>query len=304
MTESAPVRDICTHSGAFHADDVFSLAVLLTLWPHARVVRSRDPNVWAECDMLVDVGNEYAPDRGRFDHHQASFRGEREGVQYASSGLIWKEFGRAYLERVQGSFQDIAVQEATWQALDRKLVQPLDLADTGQGQPDWGYSTLPSLVYTFNATWREESDAEETQRFLAAVKLVQELLAQVTRSARAEVQAEQLVMQAQELFDGKVLVLPQVGLPWREAVLDHKPAALFVVCARSGGDWGVQVVPKRADSFEARKNLPTSWGGKNGEDLASLTGVQDAVFCHKQLFIASAQSQHGALRLAEQALQA
>jgi uncharacterized UPF0160 family protein len=304
MTKLAPIRDICTHSGSFHADDVFSLAVLLTLWPHARVVRSRDPNVWGQCDLLVDVGNEYAPEKGRFDHHQAGFEDEREGIRYASSGLIWKTFGAAYLEKMLGAFQDATLREATWSAIDRKLVQPLDLTDTGQGRPDWGYSTLPSLVFAFNATWREESAAEETQRFLAAVKLVQELLAQVTRSAHAEVQAEQLVVQAQELFDGKVLVLPQVGLPWREAVLAHRPKALFVVYARSGGDWGIQVVPKAVDSFEARKDLPTSWGGKNGKDLAGLTGVPDAVFCHKQLFIASAQSQHGALRLAEQALQA
>lgn len=294
---------LCTHSGSFHADDVFSVAVLRSLQPEARVVRSRDPKVWAQCNILVDVGSEFDPENGRFDHHQADFEAEREGVRYASSGLVWKYFGMAYLEATLGKTFDASTRKAVWLALDRKLVQPLDLADTGQGQPDWGYSTLPSLVFAFNATWLDECDSEGTQRFLWAVHSVQTLLSQVANSAAAEVLAERHVLEAEELSGGKVLVLPQPGLPWREAVLAHKPDALFVVNARSSADWGVHVVPKQAGSFAARKNLPAAWGGKNSQELSEITGVQDAVFCHKGLFIACAKSRQSAIRMAEMALE-
>lgn len=36
----------------------------------AQLVRSRDPNLLSKCDVLVDVGGEFDPDRLRFDHHQ------------------------------------------------------------------------------------------------------------------------------------------------------------------------------------------------------------------------------------------
>lgn len=36
----------------------------------AEVVRTRDPERLAECDVVVDVGGEYDPERHRYDHHQ------------------------------------------------------------------------------------------------------------------------------------------------------------------------------------------------------------------------------------------
>lgn len=36
----------------------------------AEVVRTRDPELLAECDVVVDVGGEYDPERHRYDHHQ------------------------------------------------------------------------------------------------------------------------------------------------------------------------------------------------------------------------------------------
>ncbi|WP_419467549.1 MYG1 family protein [Allochromatium tepidum] len=39
--------------------------------------------------MAVDVGGEYVPERGRFDHHQRSFCEVRpNGVKYSSFGLM------------------------------------------------------------------------------------------------------------------------------------------------------------------------------------------------------------------------
>ena len=34
--------------------------------------RSRDPKVLDECDVVVDVGGVYDPEKMRFDHHQRS----------------------------------------------------------------------------------------------------------------------------------------------------------------------------------------------------------------------------------------
>ena len=70
---------IATHNGSFHADDVFGVAVLMLLHPGAELVRTRDEQVVAAADFAVDVGGEWDPARGRFDHHQrdALRRGKR-----------------------------------------------------------------------------------------------------------------------------------------------------------------------------------------------------------------------------------
>ncbi|PFH35926.1 putative GAMM1 protein [Besnoitia besnoiti] len=78
MTASADAARrpvIGTHSGKFHLDEVFATTMLLSLpeYQNARVVRSREPAVLATCDILVDVGAEYDPEKRRFDHHQKSF---------------------------------------------------------------------------------------------------------------------------------------------------------------------------------------------------------------------------------------
>lgn len=36
----------------------------------AALVRTRDPNKLADCDVVVDVGGVYDADKFRFDHHQ------------------------------------------------------------------------------------------------------------------------------------------------------------------------------------------------------------------------------------------
>ncbi|MDQ6977568.1 MAG: MYG1 family protein, partial [Ghiorsea sp.] len=95
---------IVTHNGNFHADDVFSIAVFKHIFPSFELIRTRDLTLIAKADIVVDVGGEYDPETGRFDHHQRGGAGEREsGIPYSSFGLIWQQYG---LEMCQGN-QDV-----------------------------------------------------------------------------------------------------------------------------------------------------------------------------------------------------
>ena len=50
--------------------------------------------------LVYDIGG------GEFDHHQAGGNGQRDnGVKYASCGLIWKSYGKKYLEKCQGGLR-------------------------------------------------------------------------------------------------------------------------------------------------------------------------------------------------------
>ena len=106
---SEMVTRIATHSGSFHADDVFGVAVLAALHPQHEIARTREPREVAAADFAVDVGGEWDPQRGRFDHHQRGFDGARlkadasgatvRGEGYASAGLVWREFGPSYVKQ-------------------------------------------------------------------------------------------------------------------------------------------------------------------------------------------------------------
>lgn len=147
-------KKIVTHSGNFHTDEVFACAVLSLLHDgNVEVVRSRDPEVWATGDYVVDVGGEYDPVRGLFDHHQVGGAGKREnGIPYSSFGLIWKEYG----EKLCGGAYQVRY-------IDEKLVQPVDAADNGISTFDLTEKKifpylLHHVVTAFRPTWREESE--------------------------------------------------------------------------------------------------------------------------------------------------
>jgi uncharacterized UPF0160 family protein len=61
-------------------------------------------------------------------------------------------------------------------------------------------------------------------------------------------------------------------------------------------------VRKDSKSFESKKYLPQEWAGKKDAELAEISGVPDATFCHNARFMAVAKSKEGAIDLAEKAL--
>ena len=81
------------------------------------------------------------------------------------------------------------------------------------------------------------------------------------------------------------------------------PEPLFVISPRSDGGWSVYTIPVEFNSFESRKSFPREWGGLKGEELQSLSGVSDALFCHKDCFLCAAESREGAITLAQKALE-
>lgn len=63
---------IGTHDGRFHCDEALACAMLKNYtqkFRNATIVRSRDPKILEECDVVVDVGGKYEPPR-LLDHHQ------------------------------------------------------------------------------------------------------------------------------------------------------------------------------------------------------------------------------------------
>jgi uncharacterized UPF0160 family protein len=292
---------VATHNGSFHADDVFAIAALSLLDDanELEIVRTRDPEAIAAADVRVDVGQRNDPATGDFDHHQRGGAGERaNGIRYASFGLVWRTFGA----RISGGGdQDVA------DRVDEVLVQGVDANDTGQTiteplvdqvQP----FTVSHMVAALNPNWDEDtSAADKDAAFHEAVALAAGIIRREVRSATAQARAAELVRGAiARAEDPRVIELDR-GMPWHRELIASAPEALFVVYPREQ-DWGVQAVPRTLGEFANRKDLPERWAGAADAELAAITGVPDARFCHIGRFMAVAGSRDGALALARQAL--
>jgi len=321
MTEH---KTIATHSGSFHADDVFGVGVLMGVFPSHTLVRTRQNAAIAAADFAVDVGGLWDAATGRFDHHQRGFTGarpsqtvngvERSGVGYASAGLLWSAYGADYVATVANQHgwplntQAIA---AVVQSIDASLVQYLDIVDTGQGDVAPGLFGLSSLLSQLNTNWMEEAGLGaqakaqlQEERFREAVAITRRFLDRAIVKQISQIRSRDTVRNAPRLLDGRVLHLQEGGMPWTRVVVEEMPEVLFVIYPDSDGNqYQIKTVPVQVDSFDSRLDLPASWAGLRDQELAAISGVEDSVFCHMNLFIGGARSLEGAIRLAQIALQ-
>jgi uncharacterized UPF0160 family protein len=288
---------VATHPGNFHADDVFAVAVLGLVHGPLELVRTRDEAAQAATDLRVDVGGRSDPATGDFDHHQKGGAGERaNGIRYASFGLVW----RAHGEALAGSAGAAA-------AIDERLVQGVDANDTGQTITrslvgDIRPMSVSGVIAAMNPAWDEDlMPAQEDERFAEAVAVAARILEREVAGAAAFARAQQLVHDAiGRAGDPRVIELDR-NMPWREPVVTGAPEALYVMYPKSDG-WGLQAVPRALGGFDNRKDLPEAWAGRSGAELAAVTGVPDAIFCHPARFYASAGSREGIAALVAQAL--
>lgn len=309
---------IATHGGKFHADDAWAVAVLKVLFPEADIVRTREQARIDAADFAIDVGGVWDPATGRFDHHQKEFDATRvSGVPYASAGLVWREYGARCVATLAEHHTGERLADDTAQqiayAIDADIVQYLDLSDVGVAKNAPGSYGLSAVVSGFNPGWLDEQrlgygEAVEVYRmgqFMRAVEFLTDIMGNAVRYRVGAMLAVTQVRQAEVLEDGKLLFLKNAALPWSSVVRKEMPKVLFVIShSLTEQRYMLHTVSVDTESFDARADLPEAWAGLREAELAAVTGVEDAVFCHTGRFIAAARSYAGALTMARQALAA
>lgn len=293
---------LVTHSGGFHADEVFSTVILTRLFPQAKQVRSRAPEwITPGADRIIyDVGGAYDAEAGIFDHHQRGAPLRDDGQPYSSFGLIWRHFGRDYLAASDVVPDQI---DSVHASFDASFVLPIDLVDNGALSPGsagplLSGMVLPSLIETLKPVFdNTDPEAEETA-FHTAVTIARAFVeARVARSA-AKLRAENIVMAAiQQAGDSRILELP-MGMPFRPTVVKAGADHLWFVVTPRGKEWTIGGIRKSEDGFEQRADLPAAWAGLSGEALEAASGVPGAIFCHNGRFIAAALTREAALAMA------
>lgn len=307
---------IVTHSGKFHADDAWAAAVLNIVFPGCEIIRTRDPATIVAADFAVDVGGIWDPASGRFDHHQKGFDGARQsGVPYASAGLVWREYGARCVgilaaEHAGYQLPPDKAREIAY-AIDTDIVQYLDLSDVGAAKSAPGSYGLSAVISGYNTNWLDEQrlgygealEAYRMAQFRRAMTVLADSMVNAVKYRVGAMLAVEQVRQAQVLADGRLLFLENGALPWSQLVRKEMPKVLFVLSHSIAEQrYMLHTVPLNTESFDARADLPEAWAGLRDAELAAVTGVPDAGFCHNGRFIASAKSYEGAYAMALLAL--
>ncbi|XP_074386804.1 MYG1 exonuclease isoform X2 [Zonotrichia albicollis] len=206
-----PAARIGTHDGTFHCDEALAcfLLRLLPRYQDAEIVRTRDPQRLAGCDVVVDVGGEYDPGRHRYDHHQRSFTESMRSLRpdkpwstkLSSAGLVYCHFGAQILAGLLGQPEDGPVVTALYDKLYENFVEEIDAMDNGiapaAGEPRYALSTtLSARVGHLNPRWNDP-DQDTEAGFRRAMELVgTEFLQRLDFYHRAWLPARALVEEA------------------------------------------------------------------------------------------------------------
>lgn len=276
LFEQIKQKDACafTHGGKFHADDVFSSALLLYINPEITITRgNKVPDDFA--GIVFDIG------RGEFDHHQKDSRIRENGVPYAAFGLLWEALGAGILgEELAAKF-------------DEAFVQPLDNNDnTGEK------NELATLIGNFNPSWDSEGGSDEAffQAVSVAGMILENKFERYRGNERADKRVEEIL--AKHDPDSRILVLPEF-IPCQKALSETDIA--FVIFPSNRGGYCIQP-QKREYSMNYKCSFPAEWLGLEGDELVNATGLSSAIFCHKGGFIMTVGDRDEAVKACEKAL--
>ncbi len=290
---------IGTHNGTFHSDEVFASAIMLGIFQDAEIVRSRKGELLEPCDIVFDVGG------GKYDHHTTGKQYRENKVPYASAGLIWRDFGMQYLAK---NANDLNEDEIThvMQSVDDSLFVTIDALDNGENifSSEMRIKTISSVISDFNSSWNDNSLSDD--KFKDAVSLAKIVLKNQVNRAVSQVKAKTIIIEAFENRKQSELLILTTFCPWQDHLLsmDKNHEVLFAIYKDMNNGYRIQVVPKKLGEFTAIKDLPEEWAGKSDGELAKVTGVDDAIFCHPGRFIAGAGSFASIMKMAKMAIEA
>lgn len=294
-------KTMCVHDGGFHADDVFACATVSILSEKDNfniiLIRSRDQEVINNSDIVADVGMIYDRDKDRFDHHQIEGAGTHyNGVPYASFGLVWEKYGK-YICDNEYMFLDI----------ENTLVIPIDGRDNGVSissptiEGVYEYN-IGSVIHSFNIVPTED-DGLQYKNFIKAVEFAKNIIKREIEFSKhrynSELKIKSIIEKSKE---DDILVLDE-SLEWEYALTNYKNIKLVVYPSKNKESWSVQVTRDDKNDYKSRRFVfPLEWRGLRDGDLATVSGVNDAIFCIKDGWLIKTKTKESAISIAKLAL--
>lgn len=328
---------IATHDGVFHCDDALACYLLKNLdeLANAEIIRTRNEELIAKADVVVDVGAVYDHINRRYDHHQRSFsetlrslRGESfADIKLSSAGLIYHHYGSRIVSKILEndveSCQLGRVTEVVFSKVYERFIKEIDAIDNGVSickNPTYEIHThISARVKELVPAWNEElNDEILLERFHKAIALVgKEFMNQVNFYGKTWYPVRSYVLKAIEQRQdvdesGSILDLSDNkwggSFPWKEHLLMIEQEMgltgtfKFVIYKDTSGNYRVQAIPVDPHSFISRVPLNPEWQGLRDEKLQEKSGISGSFFVHATGFIGGNNSREGAIEMAKKSI--
>jgi len=324
---------IGTHDGSFHCDEALACAMLslTAAFRDASICRTRNKEHLDKCNIVVDVGAEYDPERSRLDHHQNSFTGTMTTSEAAyktklsSAGLVYKHFGREVVAALCDPISDSDL-DVVYDRVYRGFIEHIDgidngIEESGLSRTDTDVTlvqnyrvttSLSSRVGRLNPRWNEEESKEaENEAFKKAVALtLTEFQSSVLDCYKGWLPARSIVDRAVQdrasVHDSGRIIRLEHFCPWPEHLFDIEAKAgleghiYYVLFPDKAGSWRVQCVGVKGTKFQNRRSL--AWKGLRDADLVAASGIPGGVFVHATGFIGGNATEAGAREMAVKSL--
>ncbi len=292
------MQTVVTHSGSFDPDDVLAVAAVRMYLgaDQMRIVRSRDPETIATGDWVLDVGGAYDLATNRFDHHQNGVPRRDNGIPYSAFGLVW----RAYGAEICGSAEVAA-------EIEDRLVLAIDAADNHinvceAANPEVLPFELFDVIDSFKPVWGTEETFDS--EFGKAVDFAESLLRRLIAQANGRHGVHQMIKMTYEQAGDKAVLIFEEPIARHSLVGFHE--VLVVVSPVPAADvnrWMAATVPSNERGFHDKVVFPEAWAGLVDDELIAVSGIDGAIFCHKERYIFVAETKEAALRAAWQAVE-
>lgn len=282
---------IVTHDGEFHADEVVGIALLKWVFKNIEIKRSRNPEVIQLGDFVLDVGGIYDSDLRRFDHHQKEYTGD-----LASAGMVLKWLvDKEKLDKDFGEY------------LQEKFVLGVDWQDTGAKAPRRGIASFSDIISSFNSLDMTISEEELSSRFNDALDFTYNHIERMWQRFEQKIVYRKSFYNyiANKEYVDKGFIVFDEPLPWKEFIFEEESLTdtYFIVMPVHQKKWIVHTIPENSDEmYSNRKMLPEVWAGLLEGQFTQTCGIDGAIFCHKQRFIAAFNSKNAAIKAAQFAL--
>ena len=245
--------NVITHSGEFHADDVFAVAILSFL-KEIKLTRTRDIGASNDDTIIVDVGGRYDGKR-YFDHHQGLKEKRDNGSSYASAGLIWMHYGKEILEK-----NNLQCKNEVFEVVD-ELMSKIDADDNGETETE---SEISKLIAEFNPNIIEELSSYDSC-FIEAVMFARKIIENKIKTAESKYREYEEIKKEMEITKGNTVFLKKYYPNWCESILeiDEKHKIDYVVYPYIDESVHIVCIPpdKKIDFYNESQCL------KNGQDF-------------------------------------
>lgn len=172
------MKTIITHSGTFHIDEIAACALLQIFQPNIYTIKRiahQDP-IPADADFVIDIGRQYDPSKGLFDHHQW-----KHGK--SSAGLMWEYLGVAeqypYISNIINLIDqhDVGIRKATAFELPN-LISAFNTDDIydDDKQHNAFYKALNTLIVYFNSMKRYQDKVNDAPNIVNNSPIMDDVL--------------------------------------------------------------------------------------------------------------------------------